>query len=102
MTKALEWFRPRYEAFKADPTKVITVDDVLALWPELFMDAAGIDSAVQSSMLNPTCRGDASPPPAACANELSLVDHQGTPLPSCTLLETVTYPHGAAAGVCSL
>lgn len=45
MTKALEWFRPRYEAFKADPSKAITFEDVAAVWPELFKDGAGLSPA---------------------------------------------------------
>lgn len=35
-TRTLEWFLPRYQAWKADPSNAITEADVLAVWPSLF------------------------------------------------------------------
>lgn len=34
--RALEWFKPRYEAWKADPRDAITDAEVLAAWPQMF------------------------------------------------------------------
>lgn len=38
-TAALEWFAPRYQAWKADPSQVITEADVLAVLPSFFSNA---------------------------------------------------------------
>jgi len=89
MTKALEWFRPRYDAFKADPSKAITFDDVAAVWPQLFEDGAGLSPAGQAS-LDTTSSGNPTTP-AVCNDGLSLADPDGGLLPSCTLAETFTY-----------
>jgi hypothetical protein len=36
LSRALEWFGPRYQQWKADPSKPITETDVLEAWPKLF------------------------------------------------------------------
>lgn len=35
-TAALEWFKPRYDAYKANPNNTISAADVLAAWPGFF------------------------------------------------------------------
>lgn len=39
-TRALEWFVPRYHAWKKDSSKLITEVDVLSVWPTLFGGAS--------------------------------------------------------------
>jgi hypothetical protein len=35
LARAVEWFVPKYQQWKADPSKAITEDDVLSVWPTL-------------------------------------------------------------------
>lgn len=47
-TRALQWFKPRYDAWLADPSQAITDADVLEAWPTMFDSTpspAGLDSA---------------------------------------------------------
>jgi hypothetical protein len=39
--RAKEWFMPRYAAWKADPSKVITEAEVLEVWPHILGVGAG-------------------------------------------------------------
>lgn len=38
-SKVWEWFKPRYDAWRANRDNVITADDVFKLWPQLFLAA---------------------------------------------------------------
>lgn len=88
-TAALEWFKPRYAAFKADPTNTISVADVLAAWPGFFSGGsavvrqmggpqaepckemmgsvtAGAAAAAAGSGMGPHCSSSSSTAGAAC------------------------------------
>lgn len=56
-TRALEWFVPRYQAWKADPSQAVTEADVLEVYPSLFADSPA------------SCPLKVSAESAACANE---------------------------------